>query len=446
MVYNIKYLVGLNFETKGYEDYLMLDIKLVREHPEIIQKDLQKRGEAKKLEMLNNLIKYDIKWRKLLIEVNTLRHNRKMITTEVAKLKKQKKDARNQIEKAKKIPQQIKMLGAQVEKYRKKADLLLMKLPNILHETVPFGKDEQDNIVEKVVGKPPKFDFEPKSHVEIASELGLIDFERAAKVSGHGFYYLKGNLARLDFAIMMYTIDFLRKRGYTLVEPPLMMHRKPYLGVTDLEFFGDQLYKIEDDDLYLIATSEHPMAASYMNEVILQQDLPIKYVGVSPCFRKEVGAHGKYTKGLFRVHQFNKIEQFIFCLPKDSWRFHEELQKNSEDLYSSLGLCYRVVNVCTGDIGIIASKKYDVEVWMADGTYREAGSNSNCTDYQARRLNIKYREKEGKSPADFVHTLNNTAIATSRTLIAILEQNQQKDGTVIIPEALRHLIGDIERI
>jgi len=238
----------------------------------------------------------------------------------------------------------------------------------------------------------------------------------------------------------------LRSRDYTLIEPPFMMHRKPYLGVTDLEFFGDQLYKIENDDLYLIATSEHPMAASFMDEVILQEDLPVKYVGVSSCFRKEVGAHGKYTKGLFRVHQFNKIEQFIFCLPENSWKFHEELQKNSEDLYNGLGLHYRVVNVCTGDIGIIAAKKYDIEVWMADGTYREAGSNSNCTDYQSRRLNIKYRKKEGQAPVGFVHTLNNTALATSRTLIAILEQHQQKDGSVIIPEVLRQLMGGLERL
>ncbi len=425
---------------------LMLDIKLIREHPEIVRKDLEKRGEPEKIEMLNNLIEYDIEWRNLLTEASELRHKRKQITAEVANLKKQKKDASKQIEQAKSIPQQIKELEVKVAEYREKADQLLLKLPNILHETVPFGKDEHDNVVEKLVGKPPKFGFEPKSHVELASDLDLIDFERAAKVSGHGFYYLKGNLARLDFAILTYTIDLLRNRAYTLIEPPLMMHRKPYLGVTDLEFFGDQLYKIEDDDLYLIATSEHPMAASFMDEILLQQDLPIKYVGVSPCFRKEVGAHGKYTKGLFRVHQFNKIEQFIFCHPDDSWKYHEELQKNSEDLYKGLGLHYRVVNVCTGDIGIIAAKKYDIEVWMADGTYREAGSNSNCTDYQARRLNIKYREKEGQSPVGFVHTLNNTALATSRTLIAILEQYQQKDGSVVIPEVLRPLMGGLEKL
>jgi len=424
----------------------MLDIKLIREHPEIVRKNLEKRGEPEKLEMLNKLIEKDKQWRKLLTESSELRHKRKQITTEVANLKKQKKDASKEIEEAKNIPLQIKSLEDQVAQYREQADLMLMKLPNILHESVPFGKDENDNVVERLVGKPPKFDFEPKSHIEIASNLDLIDFERASKVAGHGFYYLKGDLARLDFAVMSYTIDFLRHRKYTLIEPPLMMHRKPYLGVTDLEFFGDQLYKIENDDLYLIATSEHPMAASHMDEVILQQDLPIKYVGVSPCFRKEVGAHGKYTKGLFRVHQFNKIEQFIFCHPDDSWKFHEELQQNSENLYTSLGLHYRVVNVCTGDIGIIAAKKYDIEVWMADSTFRESGSNSNCTDYQARRLNIRYREKEGRPPAGFVHTLNNTALATSRTLIAILEQHQQKNGTVVIPEALRPLMNGQERL
>jgi len=424
----------------------MLDIKLIREHPEIVRNDLKKRGDLEKLKMLDDLIDYDQHWRSLLTEANELRHRRKVVTAEIAGLKKRREDASKQIEEAKRIPQDIKKLENQVEEYKEKADRILLGLPNILHDSVPFGKDENENVVVKIVGKPPKFDFKPKSHVEIALNLGLIDFDRAAKIAGHGFYYLKGDLARLDYAIMNYTIDFLRKRGYTLIEPPLMMRKKPYLGVTDLEFFGDQLYKLQNEDLYLIATSEHPMAATFMEEVIEKKDLPTKFVGVSPCFRKEVGAHGKYTKGLFRVHQFNKIEQFIFCLPKDSWKFHEELQKNSEDLYQGLGLHFRVVNVCTGDIGIIAAKKYDIEVWMADGTYREAGSNSNCTDYQARRLNIRFREKEGQAPAGFVHTLNNTALATSRTMIAILEQYQQKDGSVVIPEVLRPLMGGIEKL
>lgn len=424
----------------------MLDIKLIREHPEIVRNDLKKRGDLEKLKMLDDLIEYDKHWRRLLTEVNELRHRRKVVTAEIASLKKRGEDVSRQMEEAKRIPQDIKKLENQVAEYREKVDLILLRLPNILHESVPFGKDESENVVVKIVGKPPKFDFKPKSHVEVALNLGLIDFDRAAKVAGHGFYYLKGDLARLDYAIINYTIDFLRKRGYTLIEPPLMMRKKPYLGVTDLEFFGDQLYKLQNEDLYLIATSEHPMAATFMDEVIDKKDLPTKFVGVSPCFRKEVGAHGKYTKGLFRVHQFNKIEQFIFCLPEDSWKFHEELQKNSEDLYQGLGLHFRVVNVCTGDIGIIAAKKYDIEVWMADGTYREAGSNSNCTDYQSRRLSIRFREKEGQAPAGFVHTLNNTALATSRTMIAILEQYQQKDGSVIIPGVLRPLIGGIEKL
>jgi seryl-tRNA synthetase len=424
----------------------MLDIKLIREHPEIVRNDLKKRGDLEKLKMLDDLIEYDKHWRRLLTEVNELRHRRKVVTAEIARLKKRSEDVSRQMEEAKRIPQDIKKLENQVGEYKEKVDRILLRLPNILHESVPFGKDESENVVVKIVGKPPKFDFEPKSHVEIALNLGLIDFDRAAKVAGHGFYYLKGDLARLDYAIMNYTIDFLGKRGYTLIEPPFMMRKKPYLGVTDLEFFGDQLYKLKNEDLYLIATSEHPMAATFMDEVIGKKDLPIKFVGVSPCFRKEVGAHGKYTKGLFRVHQFNKIEQFIFCLPEDSWKFHEELQRNSEDLYRGLGLHFRVVNVCTGDIGIIAAKKYDIEVWMADGTYREAGSNSNCTGYQARRLNIRFREKEGQAPAGFVHTLNNTALATSRTIIAILEQYQQKDGSVIIPEVLRPSMGGIEKL
>jgi len=424
----------------------MLDIKLIRERPEIVRNDLKKRGDVEKLRMLDDLIRYDENWRRSLTKLNELRHRLNVITAEIASLKKKGQDASKQIEEAKRIPQNIKKLEKQAEEYKEKADRVLLRLPNILHESVPFGKDETENVVAKIVGKPPKFDFEPRNHLEIALNLGLIDVDRAAKIAGHGFYYLKGDLARLDYAIINYTIDLLRKRGYVLIEPPFMMHKKPYLGVTDLEFFGDQLYKLEDEDLYLIATSEHPMAATFMDEVIDKKDLPIKFVGVSPCFRKEVGAHGKYTKGLFRVHQFNKVEQFIFCLPEDSWNFHEELQKNAEDLYQGLGLHFRVVNVCTGDIGIIAAKKYDIEVWMADGTYRETGSNSNCTDYQARRLNIRFREKEGQPPAGFVHTLNNTALATSRTIIAILEQYQQKDGSVIIPEVLRPLMGGIERL
>jgi len=424
----------------------MLDIRLIREHPEVVRANLEKRGAVEKLKMLDDLIERDKKWRQLLTEVNQLRHRRKVITAEIANLKKKGEDVSKKLEEARKIPEKIERLEKQAERCRERANRILMGLPNILHESVPVGVDDTENVVVKTCGEPPKFDFEPKNHLEIALNLGLIDAERAAKVAGHGFYYLKGEMALLDYAILNYTIDFMRKRGYLLMEPPFMMRKKPYLGVTDLEFFGDQLYKIEKEDLYLIATSEHPMAAIFMDEIINKEDLPVKFVGVSPCFRKEVGAHGKYTKGFFRMHQFNKVEQFIFCLSEDSWKFHEELQRNAEDLYKSLGLHFRVVNVCTGDIGTIAAKKYDIEVWMADGEYREVGSNSNCTDYQARRLNIRFREKEGQAPAGFVHTLNNTALATSRTMMAILEQFQQGDGSVTIPEILRPFMGGIEKL
>jgi len=424
----------------------MLDIRLIREHPEVVRANLEKRGAVEKLKMLDDLIERDKKWRQLLTEVNQLRHRRKVITAEIANLKKKGEDVSKKLEEARKIPEKIERLEKQAERCRERANRILMGLPNILHESVPVGVDDTENVVVKTCGEPPKFDFEPKNHLEIALNLGLIDAERAAKVAGHGFYYLKGEMALLDYAILNYTIDFMRKRGYLLMEPPFMMRKKPYLGVTDLEFFGDQLYKIEKEDLYLIATSEHPMAAIFMDEIINKEDLPVKFVGVSPCFRKEVGAHGKYTKGFFRMHQFNKVEQFIFCLSEDSWKFHEELQRNAEDLYKSLGLHFRVVNVCTGDIGTIAAKKYDIEVWMADGEYREVGSNSNCTDYQARRLNIRFREKEGQAPAGFVHTLNNTALATSRTMMAILEQFQQRDGSVIIPNVLRPFMGGIEKL
>jgi len=424
----------------------MLDIKLIREQPEVVRSNLEKRGDPEKLMMLDDLIRFDREWRQLLTRVNELRHRRRMVTEEIARLRKEGRDTSKRVEEAKSIPREIQKLEAQVKERKESVNQILLRLPNILHESVPVGKDESANVVVRVVGKPPKFDFEPKNHLEIAQNLGLMDAERAAKVAGHGFYYLKGPLVLLDFAITAYAIDFMAERGYQLVEPPFMMHKKPYMGATDLETFEDQLYKVEGEDLYLVATAEHPLAALFMNEVIERKDLPMKLVGFSTNFRKEVGAHGKYTKGLFRMHQFNKVEQFVFCLPQDSWRFHEELQRNAEDMYEGLGLHFRAVNVCTADIGNLAAKRYDVEVWMADGVHREIGSNSNCTDYQARRLNIRYREKAGMAPAGFVHTVNNTALATSRTMMAILEQFQQKDGTVLIPKALQPYMHGIERL
>ncbi|MFP3985002.1 MAG: serine--tRNA ligase [Candidatus Bathyarchaeia archaeon] len=424
----------------------MLDIKLIRERPEIVRQNLEKRGDVEKLQMLDELTKCDCEWRRLLTKTNELRHERKKITHKIASLKREGKEATEQIKKARNLDEEIGSLGQLVNECKERVDHILMRLPNILHESVPVGKDENDNVEIRAWSKPPTFDFKPKNHLEIAQDLGLINDERGAKVAGHGFYYLRNGLVLLDSALQRFAIEFMMKRGYQLVEPPFMMRRKPYEGVTDLTDFENVMYKVENEDLYLIATAEHPLAAMFMDEVLLEDCLPIKLAGISPCFRKEVGAHGKYTKGLFRMHQFNKVEQFVFCLPGDSWKFHEELQQNAEEIYQALGLHYKVVNVCTGDIGSVPAKRYDVNVWMADGVYREIGSNSNCTDYQARRLNIRYRKKEGQAPKGFVHTINNTAIATSRTMMAILEQHQQKDGTVIIPEVLTKHMGGLKRL
>jgi len=424
----------------------MLDIKLIRENPKIVEDNLKKREDEEKLKLLEELIGNDKKYREFLQESQDLKHKRNVLSQEISELKKQGKDFSLKLKEAEKIPETIKKLEDETGKLKEKINYDLMRLPNILHESVPVGKDENDNVVIKTWGKPPKFDFKPKTHADIAINLGLMDEERAAKVAGRGFYYLKGHLALLDQAIYRYAIDFLMKRGYLLIIPPSMLRRDAYQGLVDLADFESVMYKIENEDLYMIATAEHPMGAMYKDEVLNKNDLPIKFVGISTNFRKEIGAHGKYTKGLFRVHQFNKVEQFIFSLPEDSWKFHEELQRNSEELYEGLGLHYQTVNVCTGDIGTIASKKYDILVWMADGQFREVGSNSNCTDYQARRLNIRYREKKGQPPLGFVHTLNNTALATSRTLVAILEQYQQADGTVLIPKILIPYMGGIEKL
>jgi seryl-tRNA synthetase len=274
-----------------------------------------------------------------------------------------------------------------------------------------------------------------------------MDIERAGKIAGARFFFLKGEGVLLDMALISFALEEMVGKGYTPIEPPFLMRRKPYEGVVALSDFEDVLYKVENEDLYMIATSEHPMAAMFMDEVLKTEDLPLKLVGISPNFRKEAGAHGKDTRGIFRTHQFNKIEQFIFCKPEDSWKMHEELIRNAEELVQKLGLPSRVVNVCTGDIGTVAAKKYDIEAWMpAQNAYRELGSCSNCTDYQARRLNIKYREKEGEPPKGFVHTLNSTAIATGRTIVAILENYQQEDGSVIVPEVLRKYMGGIKKI
>jgi len=425
----------------------MLDIKLIRENPDLVKSNLAKRGNPEALIMLEDLIAVDREWRLNLTKLNELRHNRKQVTVEIAKLKKAQKEATAEMRRAQDTDEHVTLMEKQVAQQEQKTHDYLMQLPNLLDDTVPLGKDSNDNVQIKTWGNIPQFNFPIKNHIDLALGLDQIDMERAGKISGARFFYLKNQVARLDMALMSFAIEELTNKGYTPIIPPYLMKREAYEGVTALGDFADVLYKVENEDLYLIATSEHPMAAMLMNETLKLDDMPVKLAGISTCFRKEAGAHGKDTRGIFRTHQFNKIEQFIFCKPEDSSKLHEELLQNAEEILQKIGLPYRVVNVCTGDIGTVAAKKYDIEAWMpAQNGYREVVSCSNCTDYQARRLGVRYREKEGTPPKGFVHTLNSTAIATGRTIVAILENNQNADGTINIPEPLRRYMGNTEKI
>ncbi|NHJ14111.1 MAG: serine--tRNA ligase [Candidatus Thorarchaeota archaeon] len=415
----------------------MLDLKFIRENVEIVRENLRRRRDEAKLKDFERLLKLDSEVRKLMREIQDLRTQRNRLSKEFGQLKKEGKDTSIVTGKANDVNNAI---GKKEEKKKKAEDQLRniqMSIPNILHQSVPYGTDEDENEVVREWGGRPVFDFGVQSHVDLLETLGLADLQRAAKVSGARFYFLTNELVLLDIAMQQMALEILIRKRYTPVYPPFMMRREPYEGVTDLADFGDVMYKIEGEDLYLIATSEHPMAAMYMGEIFEPTDLPMKFAGVSTCFRKEAGSHGKDTKGIFRVHQFNKVEQFVFSHPEESWNIHEELLKNEEEFVQALKLPYRIVNVCTGDIGIVAAKKYDLEFWMpGQGKYREGGSCSNCTAYQATRLNIKYRVKKGGTEKDYLHTLNSTMMANPRTIVAIMENYQQDDGSISIPKAL----------
>ena len=416
----------------------MLDIRFVRASPDVVMADLRKRNDLEKIAWVDELLTKDARSRELKVETDQLRQRRNTIARDINAAKKAGQDAKPLMAEASELPKKIKDHDAEQEEIRERTRAILMRLPNILHESVPVGKDDSENVEIRKVGTPRTFTFEVKNHGQLAAEKGWADFERAAKTSGAGFYFLKGNLVLLDMALQRFAIDLLEKKGYTPVIPPYMINRTSYEGVTDLGDFEKVMYKIDGDDAYLIATSEHPIGAMYQDEIFEEKDLPLRLAGISPCFRREIGAHGLDTKGLFRVHQFTKVEQFVFCKPEDSWTIHEELLANAEEIFQGLDLPYHVVNICTGDIGTVAAKKYDIEVWMPrENAYKEVVSCSNCTSYQAVRLNIKVRDKSDFDSKQHVHTLNSTAIATSRVLRAILENNQQEDGSVTVPVVLR---------
>jgi seryl-tRNA synthetase len=416
----------------------MLDIRFVRASPDVVKADLRKRNDPEKCAWVDDLLSKDARSRELKVETDRLRQRRNTIARDINAARKAGQDAAPLMAEAADLPRKIKECDAEQEEIREAVRAILMRLPNILHESVPVGKDDTENVEIRKVGTPRCFSFEVKNHGQLAAEQGWADFERAAKCSGAGFYFLKGSLVLLDMALQRYAIDMLAEKGYTPVIPPYMINRTSYEGVTDLSDFEKVMYKIDGDDAYLIATSEHPIGAMYQDEIFEEKDLPLRLAGISPCFRREIGAHGLDTKGLFRVHQFTKVEQFVYCMPEDSWTIHEELLRNAEEIFQGLGLPYHVVNICTGDIGTVAAKKYDIEAWMPrENAYKEVVSCSNCTSYQAVRLNIKVRDKSDFESKQHVHTLNSTAIATSRVIRAILENYQQEDGSVVVPDVLR---------
>ena len=419
----------------------MLDIKLFRERPDIIKRSEEARG--KDQSKVDLVVKYDKEWRTVLQQVEELKHKHNVASLAISELKKKKRPAeeiKTKICGLRRIVRKIGEINAKASELEAERDAVIYGIGNLLHESVPFGKGDEDNKVICEVGKKPRFEFEIKDHVELGNALDLIDMERAAKVAGARLYYLKNEAVLLNFALIRFAIDFLAKRGFTLMYTPFVANLQAMKGSAELADFKNMLYKLQDENLYLIATAEQPLAAYYMNETLEEEQLPIKFCGFSTNFRREAGAHGKDTKGIFRVHQFDKVEQYVICKPEDSWHWHEILITNTEQMYKKIGLPYRIVNICSAELNDNGAKKYDLEVWFpAQNTYREVASCTNCTDYQARKLNLKFINKKGEK--QIVHTLNDTAIATQRTIAAILENFQQSDGSIKIPGVLRKYMG-----
>jgi seryl-tRNA synthetase len=421
----------------------VIDSKLLKQNPEIIIDMLKKR----KIEFpINDLISLDRRRRHLIVELQQIKHEKNTLSHSIASKKNEKADASQEISEMKGIGNKISSLEEEKRLVESQFNLLIMNLPNIIHQSVPIGQNENDNVVIKQHGTIKDFEFRPKDHVEIATSLDLVDIERAAKISGARFYFLKKELVRMNYALIHFAIDFLSDKGYILAQPPYMIRRDAMEGAVILEDFEQVVYKINGEDLYMIGTSEHALASMHMDEILNGKLLPIKYAGISPCFRKEAGAHGKDMKGIFRVHQFEKVEQFVYSRPDDSWEEHDKMLIITEEFYEKIGIPYRTVLLCSADLGKISAKTYDIEAWMpGQGAYREIVSCSNCTDYQARRLRIRFKDKTNEETR-LVHTLNSTLVATERTMVSIMENYQTLNGDIEVPDILRKYMGDIKKI
>ncbi len=416
----------------------MLDPKLIKENPQIIQQMLKSRD----IEFdLDGLIDADKLRRELILKTDEVRKKKNLFSLAISQKKKAGEDATKILDEMKRVSEELSGLESSQAEIEKKYMQLALTIPNLVHQSVPIGKDDSANKEIKKWGKIPEFDFKINDHIDISEKLDLVDLERAAKVAGARFYYLKNDLVRLNQALIHYALEFLTEKNYSLVQPPYMINHQSMEGAIIADDFKEVIYKIEDEDLYMIGTSEHAMVAMHSGEIIEGKNLPLRYAGISPCFRKEAGAHGRDQKGIFRVHQFEKIEQFVFTRPEDSWKEHERMIAIAEEFYQKLEIPHRVMLLSSVDMGKISAKTYDLEAWMAgQNAYREIVSCSNCLDFQARRLKIRYREKTNEETM-YLHTLNSTLIATTRVLVSIMENFQNKDGHITIPKVLQKYMG-----
>jgi seryl-tRNA synthetase len=415
----------------------MLDPKLLRGNPDKIRDMLEARGVKFPLD---DLIALDKNRRELIVKTDEFRKKRNAVSLEIARKKKAKEDVSGLIEQMQIVSDNLRKLEEDQIKIEEDFAKLSLTLPNMIHESVPIGKDETVNKEIKKWGNIPAFDFEIKDHIDLTQSLDLVDLERAAKVSGARFYFLKNQLVRLNQALLQFALDFLTEKSYMPIQTPFLINKSAMEGAIIAQDFEDVIYKIEGEDLYLIGTSEHAVASMHSDEIIDGKKLPLRYAGVSTCFRKEAGAHGRDQKGIFRVHQFEKVEQFTFTRPEDSWHEHERMLAIAEEFYQKIGIPYRIMLLSSGDLGKVSAKTYDLEAWMAgQKSYREIVSCSNCLDFQARRLKIRFRDRTDEQP-QYLHSLNSTLVATTRTMVAIIENFQTKDGHVAVPKVLQKYV------
>jgi seryl-tRNA synthetase len=424
----------------------MIDIRLVRENPDLVRENIRKKFQDDKVGLVDRVLELDTKWRKEKKKVDDLKHKRNVISESINKLMKdgKKSEAKKLIVKAKEIPGKISKIEVKVGKLGEEIRGIMMRIPNIIHESVPAGKDDSENVELKKFGEPKVPGYEIFNHVELATKLGGLDLDSARKTSGQGFYFLKGDVARLHSAILAYARDFMIKKGFEYVVPPFMIRSDVVAGVMSFEEMDDMMYKIEGEDLYLIGTSEHSMIGMYKDRVLGKRDVPQMVTGYSACFRKEKGAHGIEERGLYRVHQFEKQEMIVVCEPEKSWNWYKKMLDWTVEFFRSLDIPVRTFECCSGDLADLKAKSCDVEAWSPrQKKYFEVGSCSNLTDAQARRLGIKINGGKGNY---FAHTLNNTVVASPRALIALMENNQLKDGSIKIPKVLQNYMGKLKKI